>query len=175
MSENLTENVAVNENPEPTVDELKAQLEQLQKQADELRDNWQRARADYANLKRRTDAEAGDLRLRANEAILKRLLPSVDDFERARLHLPQEFVGNAWIEGVMAIERKLKTVLEQSGVVEIPSENQEFDPKVHEAVAHDDNGAGKDWVAEVYQRGYKLGDSVLRPAMVRVGRKDVQQ
>jgi molecular chaperone GrpE len=96
----------------------------------------------------------------------------VDDFERALLNVPENLKGEAWLNGVNMIEKKLKSFLEQENVSEIPAEGQEFDPRVHDAVHRDEESTGeKDVVQAVYQKGYKLGDKVIRPAVVKVGRQ----
>ena len=96
------------------------------------------------------------------------LLPVLDDFERAFNSLDTRLAGLSWFDGIVLIYRKLKQLLENSGVSEIETEGQAFDPRYHEAVAHVDGEEGK--VVSTVQRGYKLHDRVLRPAMVVVGK-----
>ena len=158
--------------PEVSVEELQKQLEEERKKSAEYLDSYQRSRADFLNLKRRTENERATLSAEAREKLLVRLLPIVDDFERALQNLPEGLKNEPWISGVSLIEKKLKTLLEQEGVSEVPAKDAEFDPRVHEAVQHDEESQGeKDYVAEVYQKGYKMGDKVIRPAMVKVARK----
>ena len=158
--------------PEISVEELQKQLEEERKKSAEYLDSYQRSRADFLNLKRRTENERATLSAEAREKLLVRLLPIVDDFERALQNLPEGLKNESWINGVSLIEKKLKTLLEQEGVSEVPAKDTEFDPRVHEAVQHDEESQGeKDYVAEVYQKGYKMGDKVIRPAMVKVARK----
>jgi molecular chaperone GrpE len=155
-----------------SVDELKQQLAEEQKKAATSYDNFVRARADYENLKRRTEAERLKLNAEIRERVLVKILPVVDDFERALQSLPENLKNEAWINGVNMIEKKLKTFLEQENVSEIPAEGQEFDPRFHDAVHRDEESSGdKDVVQAVYQKGYKLGDKVIRPAVVKVGRQ----
>ncbi|MBN9387776.1 MAG: nucleotide exchange factor GrpE [Chloroflexi bacterium] len=168
-----TDNEAV-ETPqeELSVEELKQQLAEEQKKTATHYDNFVRARADYENLKRRTEAERAKLNSEIREKVLVRILPVVDDFERALQNVPENLKGEAWLNGVNMIEKKLKTFLEQENVSEIPAEGQEFDPRVHDAVHRDEESTGdKDVVQAVYQKGYKLGDKVIRPAVVKVGRQ----
>ncbi len=146
-------------------------VEEQQKSASHL-DSYQRARADYENLKRRTQAEKTTLNAEARERILVKLLPVVDDFERALQSVPENLKNEPWLNGVSMIEKKLKTLLDQEAVAEIPSLGEEFNPRFHEAVHKDEDGEGdKDVVTAVYQKGYKLGDKVIRAAVVKVGRQ----
>ena len=157
---------------ELSVEELKQQVAEEQKKAATSYDNFVRARADYENLKRRTEAERVKLNSEIREKVLVKILPVVDDFERALQNVPENLKGEAWLNGVTMIEKKLKAFLEQENVSEIPAEGQEFDPRVHDAVHRDEESTGdKDVVQAVYQKGYKLGDKVIRPAVVKVGRQ----
>lgn len=157
---------------ELSVEKLQSQLAQEQKKAADFEERWKRSFADFQNLKRRTDNERSTLSTEAREKLLVKILPIVDDFERALQNLPENLKSEPWISGVNLIEKKLKTLLDQEGVNEVPSKDAEFDPRVHEAVGHDDDSTGeKDYVSEVYQKGYRMGDKVIRPAMVRVARR----
>lgn len=139
--------------------------------ASEYLDALQRERASFLNYKRRAEQDREDAAYRASANVLKKLLGVVDDFERAVAHMPEEAKSTAWVEGILAIHRKLNAVLESEGLEMIESLGQPFDPNLHEAVAFDDTGDGhQDTVAEVYANGYKVRDRVLRPAMVKVSR-----
>ncbi|TMB64725.1 MAG: nucleotide exchange factor GrpE, partial [Chloroflexi bacterium] len=96
------------------------------------------------------------------------LLPVLDDFERAFASLDSHLAGLSWFDGMLLIYRKLRQLLENAGVKPIETEGQAFDPRFHEAVAHVEGEEGK--VVSEVQRGYKLHDRVLRPAMVVVGK-----
>lgn len=157
---------------EGSLEQLSQKLADEQKKAAEYLDSWQRSRADFINLKRRTEQERASLSAEARSKIIVKLLPVVDDFERALQTVPEAFKNDPWINGVTLIEKKLKTLLDQEMVTEIPAEGQEFDPRVHEAVQKDEDGEGdKEYVTAVYQKGYKLGDKVIRAAVVKVGRQ----
>ncbi|MDY7040694.1 MAG: nucleotide exchange factor GrpE [Chloroflexota bacterium] len=157
---------------ETEVDELTALRQQLadaEAKAAEYLDGWQRARAEFANFKRRNDQEKKELISVANLALISRMLPVLDDLDRAFQTLPVGLRGMTWIDGIFIIHRKLQAILESEGLTPIETEGQVFDPSVHEAVTHEpiaDYGEGK-IISEV-QRGYKLGDRVLRPSLVRV-------
>lgn len=157
---------------EMSVEQLRQQLAEEQKKAQASHESYVRARADYDNLKRRTEAEKLKLNAEIREKVLVKILPVVDDFERALHNLPETLKNEAWINGVNMIEKKLKAFLEQENVSEIPAEGADFDPRIHDAVHRDEESSGdKDVVQAVYQKGYKLGDKVIRPAVVKVGRQ----
>ena len=159
----------------PAVDPLQAlteELAQVKAQAAEYLDGWQRARAEFANYKRRTDAERAELIRFAGADVLTRILPVVDDFDRAIQTLPDDLKDDSWSSGVLLIQRKLLNVLESSGVKPIPVQpGDAFDPNLHEAVTHEESAefSNGQIIAEA-QRGYTMGERVLRPAMVRVAR-----
>jgi molecular chaperone GrpE len=151
-----------------SIDRLRAQLEQEKERSQQHLESWQRAAADYQNLKRRMEEERGEVGRLANASLVINLLPIVDDLERALRNVDTNLAGLTWIDGVWLIYRKLQAVLESAGVHEIPAEGQTFDPNVHEAISEAEGEDGK--VLSIVQKGYKLGDRVIRPAMVVVGR-----
>jgi molecular chaperone GrpE len=160
------------EQPIDLFKDLTEQLKQAKAEAAENLDGWQRARAEFANYKRRTDAERADLLANAGADVLKRVLPIVDDFDRAAATLPDELKSQPWVNGVMLVHRKLAALLEQSNVKPIAANpGDAFDPNLHEAITHEEAEAIESGhiIGEV-QRGYKLGERVLRPAMVRVAK-----
>jgi molecular chaperone GrpE len=162
---------AADDSGAPGAEESQDRIAQLEKENQELRDKWLRAAADYKNFKRRADQERADLIRGASAGLLLKLLPVVDDFERAGASAPQEITSTPWFNGFKLIAQKLQTVLESEGVAPIEALGQEFDPNQHEAVIYEDGGDGSDVrvVAEL-QKGYKLRDRVLRPTMVKVGK-----
>jgi molecular chaperone GrpE len=150
---------------------LEAQLAAAQAQAKEYLDGWQRARADFANYKKRVERELQDSQQNASLDLLGRLFPILSDFERAMSNLPSDLQGYPWLEGITLIQRKFQKLLEDHGVIEIDPAGQPFDPNLHEAVGSDeDTAAQSGYVTATLQKGYRLGDRVLRPALVRVAR-----
>jgi molecular chaperone GrpE len=100
---------------------------------------------------------------------LGRLLPIVDDFERAFETLPDNLSRLTWIEGVWLIQHKFRMLLEQEGVTQIEATGQEFDPFLHQAITHEPSAeVPQGQIIAELQKGYKLGERVLRPSMVRV-------
>ncbi len=148
-------------------------LNKAREDAQKYMANWQRAEADFQNYKKRTDQESEELRRFGNVSLIINLLPVIDDFERAFASLDSHLAGLSWFDGIYLIYRKLSQLLENAGVRPIESEGQPFDPRYHEAVAHVEGEEGK--VLSEVQRGYKLHDRVLRPAMVVVGKGKNEQ
>lgn len=164
--------VPVEAETEASVDELAAlqeELEATQAREAEYLDGWQRARAELANARKRFQREREDIYANARADVWTRLLPVVDDFERAVETMPEALVDQGWTGGVLLIYRNLQRLLEQDGVTPIEAVGQEFDPFAHQAVTHEpseDVPAGH-VIAELH-KGYMLGDRVLRPSLVRV-------
>jgi len=151
------------------IDRLFAELDDARALAAEHLASLQRTAADFANFRRRT-AEDRERELGlASESLLRKLLVVADDFDRALEAMPAELKGESWIEGVVLVDRKLRSLLESEGVTPIESVGRPFDPREHEAIASVP-GTGRpdgEVVAEM-QRGYRVRDRVLRPAMVAV-------
>ncbi|MDP9363054.1 MAG: nucleotide exchange factor GrpE [Chloroflexota bacterium] len=140
----------------------------LAAERDAFLDQLQRSRAEFANFRRRTDQERAQIREIANQALLTQLLPVLDDFRRALAAVPEAERDAALVQGLSLIERKFWGVLERAGVAPIEALGKPFDPAEHEAV-ESVPGTAADTVVGVYQDGYRLGQTLLRPAMVKVG------
>ncbi|MFM2308997.1 MAG: hypothetical protein RLY87_1118 [Chloroflexota bacterium] len=155
----------------PTTD-MQARIDALEKEVAEHKDAYLRATADYKNLKRRYDAERIELIARAGASLLLKLLPVVDDIERAVASVTPDVEGTLWYKGFRLIPQKFQSVLDSEGVTPVASVGAAFDPNVHEAIAYEPCPEDQDGqvVAEL-QRGYLLRDKILRPAMVKVGQK----
>ncbi len=151
-------------------DRLRALLEEERDKAQSYLKNWQRAAADYQNFKRRVEEERSETARFANAALIINLLPLVDDLERALQNLDAHLAGLTWVDGIRLIHRKFQAVLEMAGVQEIEADGLPFDPAQHEAVGQAPGEEGK--VVALVQKGYRLGDRVIRPAMVVVGHGD---
>jgi molecular chaperone GrpE len=157
------------ETAEPSA--LNAELADLRAKADEYLDGWQRARAEFANYKKRIEREQEEARGRAAAALLAKILPIEDDLRRAVRERPEPEGLSHWADGIGLIQRKLEALLETEGVEVIPAEGVAFDPALHEAVTYEpSNDHQEGEIIEVIQQGYRLGERVLRPARVRVAR-----
>jgi len=139
-------------------------------QRDQYLDQAQRALADLANYRRRVEQERNASREIATRGLLSQFVPIIDDLHRALAHVPENEKESGWVQGVQLIEKKLMSLLEREGVTPIEALGKPFDPAFHEAVATEP-GSTQNVVVEVYQTGYKHGNSLLRPAMVKVGDK----
>ena len=148
---------------------LRAELEATRQEAGELRAAWQRSAADFQNYRRRSEQEREATLGLASESLIRKLLTVVDDFDRALEAMPAAPEQVGWVEGVWLVERKLRALLESEGLTPIESIGKPFDPREHEAVVHQDTDEAPDGtvIAEL-QRGYRLRDRVLRPALVAV-------
>ena len=151
---------------------LRAEMEAEKAKSEEYLEQWRRVTADFANFKRRNEQERGELAKLFNEALVKGLLPVLDNFERALDSVPEELKGSGWLEGVTLTEKQLRGALEKEGLNAIEALGQAFDPNLHEAVAHDvSDEHDEDCVIGEFQKGYKLHDRVIRPSMVKVSRR----
>ena len=129
--------------------------------------NWQRSAADFINYKRRIEQDRSESARLANAAMVINILPVFDDFDRAVGTVDANLAGLNWVQGVIAIHRKFGQLLEAMGAKQIDAVGQQFDPALHEAIGQQPGEEGK--VLHVVQKGYLLGDRVIRPAMVLVG------
>ena len=151
------------------VEQLRQQLELAQQEAAETKALLQRTAADFANYKRRTEQDREQMIGIANEVLLSKLLVIVDDFDRAIANMPAELRTLGWVEGIAAIDRKLDVLLSSEGLSPIEAVGKPFDPHEHEAVVREERSDVPDGtVLAELQRGYRIRDRVLRPAMVVV-------
>ncbi len=151
--------------------EAETRLEDAEKAAQDATDKLLRLQADWDNFRRRTATERLAERDRATEGLVEKLLPVIDDLERAIDHADTsestELVQ--FVEGIVAVHAKIVSVLEKEGVEVIDPVGQPFDPLAHQAVGREENAETYDeTVAQVYQKGYRMGGKVIRSAMVTV-------
>ena len=155
------------------VERLTSELARAEQEAAEARTSWQRTAADLANFRRRTEQEKAERLGLASDMLLLKVLAVADDFDLAIEHVPAEAQASPWVAGIAAIDRKLRALLESEGVTAMDTLGQPFDPREHEAVAHEDSTEVPDGtVLRELQRGYRVRDRVLRPALVAVARND---
>lgn len=143
------------------------ELQLLQQENERLKELAARAQADLQNAKQRLEREAGDSRRYASEGLLRTLLPTIDNLQRAFIHLPEELASNEWVKGVQAVEKAFMQDIQAAGLQPIIPLGETVDPNKHEVLqmAPGDEGV----ILEVYEAGYMLHDKVLRPAKVKVG------
>ena len=163
-------------NLQAEVERLTAELARLEQETADAKAGWQRAAADLANYRRRTEQEKAERMGLASDILLLKVLSVADDLDLAIEHVPPEADGSPWIAGITAIDRKLRAVLVSEGVTEMDTEGVPFDPREHEAVSYEDSTDLPDGtVLRELQRGYRVRDRVLRPALVAVARNDQTQ
>jgi molecular chaperone GrpE len=161
--------------PEPSPEEklaaLQEELARAQAERSEYLDGWQRERAEFLNYKKRVERDLESAHAVAAASILTRYLAVLDDLERALKDPPAAPEFAAWVDGIQLIQRKLQAILDAEGVETIQAEGMLFDPTVHEAVTFEpSDGFHEGQIIEVVRKGYRLGERILRPAMVRVAR-----
>lgn len=158
-----------------------AALQALEQKVAELTDALQRERADVMNVRRRHEEQIANLRTSVKAHVVHDLLPIIDNFERAMKHLPAKTTLHQsavvtpeeqklldWAEGVAKILAQFEKTLATLGVERIATVGQPFDPRYHEAVSMEEGEGAEETVCEELQAGYKIGDHVVRHAMVRV-------
>lgn len=149
--------------------DLETRLSQAEAQAAEYLDGWQRARAELANFKKRAERERGQWEMMFRGVVIGDLLPVLDDLDLAMKNLPDSLKGHEWANGIALIHHKLHAQLEDMGLSEIEAQGQPFDPELHEAVAQITSSEHEPGtVGVVLRKGYRLGDRVLRAALVHV-------
>jgi molecular chaperone GrpE len=147
--------------------------DEYEQQIAELTADLQRTRADFENYRKRTEAEKTAAREAGQASAILKLLPVVDNIERALGHMPAELADNKWAQGVANLAKNLDKSLESLNLARIEaSEGTEFNPELHEAIQFDEDATGdKEVIAAELQAGYLLNDRPIRHAMVRVTRK----
>src|SRR5215208_1273528 len=167
-----TETTDQAEESESELDRLRRELAETQKRAEEFFGNWQRSAADLSNFRKRVDQERSDLQKYASAEVLADLLNVLDDWERAIAVLPPEMLKFTWIHGTAQIFQKLQWTISRHGVTPIDAADQPFDPHLHDAVMRDEDvpTTEQTHVVQELQRGYRIHERVLRPALVKVGR-----
>ncbi|TSC58287.1 MAG: molecular chaperone GrpE [Candidatus Peregrinibacteria bacterium Greene0416_19] len=149
------------------VNAREAELTELKQQLAKLTDLAARSQADLQNAKARMEKDGGDMRRFATQAVLLRLLPVIDHFQRAFQHLPEDLKTHEWVKGVSAIEQDLMKVMTDLGLKRFDALGQPVDTARHDVVTV---GPGKEGeILEVFEDGYELNGRVIRVAKVRVG------
>jgi molecular chaperone GrpE len=162
-----TKGTGGHDDTEASVEALQKELAVMQEELNRFRDLAGRAQADLQNAKMRGEREADDLRKFASESMIRRILPTLDNFQRAFQHVPKEIEGHEWVKGVSAIEQDLMKQMADVGLKRMESLGTHVDPSRHEILSVGSGAA--DTVVEVFEEGYELNGKVLRPAKVKVG------
>lgn len=145
----------------------------LQQQVDDLTSDLQRTRADFENYRKRSEADKAATYQHGQAAAIQKLLPVIDNIERAIVYMPAELKDNKWAQGIASLVKNLEKSLESLNLTRIDAKpGTDFNPDLHEAIQFDDEAEGdKEVIAEELQAGYALGGQPIRHAMVKVTRK----
>jgi len=147
------------------------ELDDLRKKADDFSSGWQRERAEFTNYRKRITRDQDTERQNSRLAILRKYLDIHDDLELAIKNMPDHVKSDAWVNGIQLIYQKLTNLQNSEGMQPIPAENCAFDPALHEAISSEEHeGFESGNIIEVVQKGYTIGDRVVRPARVRVAK-----
>jgi molecular chaperone GrpE len=148
--------------------DLVDELETARAERDAYLDQLQRTAAEFANYRRRTDQERAQLVPVVRKDVVAQFLPVIDDFERALSLIPGDEQSKSWVAGLQMIDHKFRGILDRVDAKIIDPIGEPFDPSRHEGVASEP-GSSNATVVEVYQKGYAIGDMLVRPAMVKTG------
>ena len=142
-------------------------IEKLLKELEQMKDLAARSQADLQNAKARMEKESADSRRFAEQNLIHRLLPTIDNFQRAFDHLPEDLKDHEWVKGLQVVEQAFVTEMQSVGLQRIESLGETVDPDKHELLQAGPGENGT--VVEVLEDGYTLHDKVIRPAKVIVG------
>jgi molecular chaperone GrpE len=146
----------------------KPTVEELEQKIAELTEALQRERADAINVRRRTEEERQQLAGFYRALVVRELLPALDNLDRALKHTPKELQNHDYVKGVQGVAKQFEASLAQLGVERIKTVGEVFDPKLHEAVQMEEGDGNVEVVCEELQPGYKIGDEIIRHALVKV-------
>lgn len=148
---------------------LEDQLAEAEAKAAEYLDGWQRARAEFANARKRLERQRAEAYTNAGVDYVTKLLPIIDDLKRALESAPPEIREDPWFEGLDLVNRKFQTMMDSMNVKAIDALGEPFDPNLHEALAlREAEDVESGIIIEELQTGYRLGDRVIRPSLVNV-------
>lgn len=134
----------------------------------EVKDSLLRVRADFDNFKRRAEEDRAKMIQVARTDVVLDLLPVIDNFDRAFASVPEQIESDNWYQGVVAIKKQFEKVLEELGIERIKTVGEQFNPELHEAIAHEASDQAENEVIKEFEAGYQLGDAVIRHARVAV-------
>lgn len=143
-------------------------LVELEQRVGELTEALQRERADATNIRRRHDDQMASIKSMVKVNVVRELMPVIDNFERALKHIPKDLENNDYIKGVQGVVKQFEDTLQKMGVEKIKTVGEPFDPRLHEAVSMEEGEGTTEIVSEELQAGYKLGEDIIRHAMVKV-------
>ena len=157
MSKKVSSKQSVTDNLDSKIEELTADL--------------QRVHADFVNYRRRSEAEQSQIMAIAKQAVVAQLLPLIDNLERVLGHVPTHLAKDPWAKGVAQVAKQAEKLFQTLGVEKIVAKGRLFDPHVHEAVGFEEGTGKEEVITEEIQTGYRMGEQVIRPSLVRVGKR----
>lgn len=167
QADDLAAKVAKAQQDDGRIAQMQATIDQLTQQVAKLTDMAGRAQAELQNAKLRMEREGNELKRFAGEAALRKLLPAIDNFQRALKHLPQELSGHEWCKGIVATQKELMRVTGEMGLKTFGAAGEQINPDRHEVLLSAPGPAGT--VVEVLEDGYEFAGKVIRPAKVKAG------
>lgn len=144
------------------------EFEKFKKQAEENLKGWQRAKADFLNYKKDQEKYLNDFKKYVNEDIIIKLLPTIDSFELATKYLPENLQNSDWAKGIVCIKGQFDNFLQDTGVKEIKSVGEEFNPSLFESVGEEKSEQKEGIIIVEIQKGYRMFDKVIRIGKVKV-------
>lgn len=167
QDDDLTAKVKAAQKQDSRVTELEKQVVDLTEQLKKASEVASRAQAELQNVKIRLEREAGEMRKFASEAVLSKLIPTIDNLQRALKSLPKDLESNAWVKGIVALEQDFLKQVGEMGLKRFESLGQPLDGERHEVLMQVPGKAGT--VAEVIEDGYELHGKIVRAAKVKAG------
>jgi len=170
---NSESDIDIEEKAEDKIKEVKKQLKECQSEKQEYLDGWQRSKAEFVNFKKRSEESKKELLQYASENIISEIIPTLDNFEQAMKNKEiWESVDENWRKGIEMIYFQLMEVLKRNGVTEMNPVGKNFDPKIHESIetVETEDEKDNDKILEVIQKGYQIGERVIRHPNVKVGK-----
>jgi molecular chaperone GrpE len=158
------------ENPKGMIKKLKDEIKQLKQEKSDLLTNWQKDKAEFINARKRDEETKADVIKFSNQMLIADLLPIIDGYEQAKMQQTWTAVDEAWRKGIEAIIDKVYAALQKTGVESYGKVGDVFDPNIYEALGQEvtTEGLKDNTVSMIMQKGYKLHDKVMRPALVKV-------
>jgi molecular chaperone GrpE len=148
---------------------IEEQLAKALAEAEDYKDRWMRGQAEFANARKRMEKQRTETYTNAKADVVLKVLPALDDFERAIENTPAPIREDSWYEGIQLVERKFKTLLEGLHITPIETVGVSFDPNFHEAISQEPTDEFESGIiCRELQKGYQIGDRVIRPALVIV-------
>jgi len=155
---------------------MEKEIEELIKEKDSYYSMAQRSQADLVNYKKRASEEKEEIRKSTNFYLILKILPIIDDLDRAISIIPNDSIKSSWGEGLMLVQRNFNSTLESLGVKKIDAKGQKFDPREHEAILYEEiENLSEGIIVNVIREGYKFKDQIIRPAQVTVSKSSDKQ